>query len=141
MGNLITGFCNNTQIVRYENHGHLIFADQAADDLQHLCLNGHVKSRGGLVRDQDLRIAEQSHGDDGALLHTTGELVWVVVNAVSCHADSLQHFSCHFHSRFLAQLLVLDHDLRQLLTDGHDWVQRSHGILGKIIEMPLPRIS
>ena len=128
-GNLITGFRNNAQIVRYEDHGHLIFADQAADDLQHLCLNGHVKSRGGLVRDQDLGVAEQGHRDDGALLHAAGELVRVVVDAVSCHADSLQHLSCHFHGRLLAQLLVLDHDLRQLLADGHDGVQRSHGIL------------
>ena len=67
---LVTGFRHNTQVVGYQKHGHLIFADQLSDDLQYLGLDGHIQRSGRLVRNQHFGITEQRHCDNRALLHS-----------------------------------------------------------------------
>ena len=37
-----------------------------------LCLNGHIKCRGRLVCDQNIRFTDQCHGNHHTLAHTTG---------------------------------------------------------------------
>ena len=53
---------------------------QLIDEIEDLHLRRHVQSRRGLVRDQDARLAHESHGDHDALTHTARELVRVVVD-------------------------------------------------------------
>ena len=49
------------------------------DELENLGLDGDVQCRGGLVADQNLRLAGQSDGDDDALAHTAGVLEGIVI--------------------------------------------------------------
>ena len=48
---------------------------------EHLCLDHHVERRGGLVRDQDARVARERKRDQDTLALAAGELVRVVVDA------------------------------------------------------------
>ena len=61
---------DDAQIVGNEHDAHMDLILQLLKQLQNLGLNGHVQSRGGLVRDQQLGIAGQCHGDHHTLAHT-----------------------------------------------------------------------
>ena len=50
-------------------HSHASVVAQAAQQVKDLRLDGHVQGRGGLVGDQQLRVAGQRHGDHDALAH------------------------------------------------------------------------
>ena len=47
--------------------------------LEDLGLDGHVQGRGGLVADQDLRIAGHGDGDDHPLAHAAGKLMGILL--------------------------------------------------------------
>ena len=47
---------------------------QVFDKLQNLGLDGHVQRGGGLIADQDFRLAGQGNGDNNTLAHTAGIL-------------------------------------------------------------------
>ena len=53
----------------------------------------------------------------------------IVVETVAGHPHLFQHLGGYFQRFLFAQFLVLDHHFRQLLADGHDRVQRRHGVL------------
>ena len=54
---------------------------QVLEQVEDLRLDGHVQGGGRLVGDQQVGVADQRHGDHGALAHAAGELVRVVVHA------------------------------------------------------------
>ena len=51
------------------------------DELQDLGLDGHVERRRGLVRDEQLGLAGEGHGDHHALAHAARQLVRVLLDA------------------------------------------------------------
>ncbi|MGX1154842.1 hypothetical protein RKD39_002420 [Streptomyces albogriseolus] len=53
---------------------------EVLEQVEDLRLDRHVQGRGRLVGDQQVGVADQRHGDHGALAHTAGELVRVVVH-------------------------------------------------------------
>lgn len=58
--NAVGNICNNTEVMRDENDRVIEFFLQIFDELENLCLNGNVKRSGGLVADEDLRLAESA---------------------------------------------------------------------------------
>jgi hypothetical protein len=83
--------------VRDEQERHVEVPLQRREQLEDLCLNGHVQGRGRLVRDEEGRFARHSHRDHRPLLHASGEFVRVgPAGALRIgHADALQQ-SEHF---------------------------------------------
>jgi len=49
------------------------------EQVENLRLNGHVQGRGRLVRNDQLRVAGQGHGNHHALTHAAGELMRIIV--------------------------------------------------------------
>ncbi len=58
------------QIVGDENNGHILFLLHLLNQPQNLRLNGNVQGGGGLVSDEQIRAAGQSHGNHDPLAHT-----------------------------------------------------------------------
>ena len=67
------------QIVGDEQNRGAEFLGQTVEVVEDLTLHRDVERRGRLVRDQELRTAGQSDGDERALAHTAGELVRVLL--------------------------------------------------------------
>ena len=72
----VRNVCNNAKVVRYVYYGHAQILLQLAYQVQYLCLNGNVKRGGGLVADEDLRLAGKRNCDNNTLTHTAGVLGW-----------------------------------------------------------------
>ena len=66
-------------VVGDEQHRHAVLALEPVDQGQDLGLNRHVERRGGLVGDEQARLAGHRHGDDHALAHAAGQLVRILV--------------------------------------------------------------
>jgi hypothetical protein len=79
----VRGLGDDAEIVRDQQHGHAGLLLQSLQQPQHLGLDGHVERRGRLVRDQQLRVTGQGHGDHDPLLHAAGELVRIFRHAPS----------------------------------------------------------
>ena len=101
------------------------------ETLQNLCLDGHVQCGGGLIADQDLRVAGHRNGDDDALAHTAGELVRVLAEADLRvgDADIPQVFQRLLFGGLAAQALMQLHGFHDLVADGLQRVQAGHGVL------------
>ena len=55
-----------------EQAGHVSLAAQPCDKVDDLRLDGHIEGGGGLVGNEDVRLAGQSHGDHDTLAHAAG---------------------------------------------------------------------
>jgi hypothetical protein len=66
------------QIMGYEKHGELIFSDQELKQAQDLGLNGHVKRRSWLIRDDEGGIACDGNRNQHPLSLPAGELVRIL---------------------------------------------------------------
>ena len=51
-------------------------------------LDGDIESGGGFIGDEKFGLAGEGHGDHGALLHSAGKLVGIVVRAEFGIADA-----------------------------------------------------
>jgi hypothetical protein len=104
---------------------------QAVQQVENLSLNRHVQRGRGLVRDQQLRVAGQRHGDDNALAQAARELVRVVVDPLRGprHPDQAKHLERARPRLRGRRLAVQPHRFADLLADGHRRVQRGHRIL------------
>jgi hypothetical protein len=104
---------------------------QIADQVEDLRLDGHVERGGRLVGDQQLRVADQRHGDHGALPHPAGELVRVVVDpALGLRdADPAQHVDRPLAGHLLRDVVVHPVRLDDLGADGEVRVHRGQRVL------------
>ncbi len=104
---------------------------QAHQQLENLRLNGHVESRGGLVGDEQLRVAGERHGDHHPLLHAAGELVRERAQTTRGIRDA--HLVEQFHSAFAAAVpaaaLVHLQGFHDLKTDCEAGVETRHRLL------------
>ena len=60
---------HNSQIMRDPDHGRVVFCDQLLNLEQNLRLNSDIKSRRGLVRNDQVRLVQQRNCDGNALAH------------------------------------------------------------------------
>lgn len=101
---------------------------QQRDDLR---LDGHVERGGGLVRDEQLRLAGQRHRDHGPLPHPARELVRVVLDAAARvrDPDEIEHLGGPGERGAPRAALVPPVHLGDLVADGERRVQARHRLL------------
>ena len=99
--------------------------------VQHLSLNGHIQRSSGFVCDDQLRIAGKCHGDQNTLPQTAAELMreGVVSSGRFRNAHQLQSFNGAGLCLFFGNVLLGEEHFLDLPANGHDRVQRTHGIL------------
>src|SRR5579863_3372660 len=71
----IAQFCDDAEIVRDNNHGHLTVAMQSAESFKNLELYRRVEGGSRLVCEQQRRLARKRHRDHNALPHAPRKLV------------------------------------------------------------------
>ena len=115
-----------------DQHDGLAFLHlQILEQFHDLCLDGNVQRGGGLVADDQLRVADHGDGNHHALFHAAGELMGVVVDALLGIRDAqLAEHLQNLHTGFLLlHAGVLDQALSHLVTHLVNRVQAGHGVL------------
>ena len=128
---LVAHVGDDAQVVRNHDDGHAQLLLQVLHQFQNLRLNGHVQSRGGLVGNQDIRLARQSHGDHHALAHASGQLVRILLEALLrlVHAHELEHLHGAGVGLLMVAVGVQQNGLAQLVADGVGGVEGGHRVL------------
>ncbi len=122
---------NHAEVVRDEQHARAVALLQLEHELENLRLRRHVECGGGLVGDQQHRVEHQRHRDHDALALAAGELMWITRHHAfgfgqQHFADDAQHLGAPFGGR---ELRVFAQHFVDLVTTGHDRVQRRHRLL------------
>jgi len=76
----VAGAAHDAEVVGDQEDRRPRLVAEGGDEVEHLGLHRRVEARGGLVEDQELRVAGQRHRDHGALLHAAGELVGIALH-------------------------------------------------------------
>ncbi len=129
--NAVGDLGDDAHVVSDEDHCHVHFVLQEADERQDLRLHRHIERRRRLIGNQQVGAARQCHRDHHALPHSTGELVRVAREHLSRlrDADELEHPQ-RFRNRCRAILALMQPDrLADLVADGEDRVERGHRLL------------
>src|SRR2546430_11426819 len=92
---------------------------QPVEQLQDLRLDRHVERSSRLVSDEELRVADERHGDHHALAHASAHLVRVVVHPLARigDADEPQHLDRPRPCRLAPQALMDDGRFGDLVPD------------------------
>ena len=114
-----------------KNHRAVEPALQIGQQLQDLCLDGHVERRGRLIRDQDVGLAGNRRGNQGTLTHAARKLVRIIVATRFRvrDADQLEQLDRARPRCRAVEALVRAQTLGDLLPDGEDGVERGHRVL------------
>ena len=130
-GDAVGDVRHHAQVVGHEDYRRTRLVAQLADALQDLRLDRHVERRGGLVGDQDRRVARQRKGDHHALAHAARELVRVGVEPVAgaWDPDLVEQLDGTLARLLVGQRLVLLDLLGDLRPDLENRVQRGHRVL------------
>ena len=122
---------NDAHVVGDEQDGHVEALAQLVDQVEDLGLDGHVQGCGGLVRDQQLRLAGQGHRNHYPLAQATGQLVRVLFEPLlgPGHAHEAEHFDGPVERLALGRAFVDAHGLGNLAANGPRGVQRCHRVL------------
>ena len=122
---------HDAHVVGDEQDRHAQPSLQAHQQLQQLRLDGHVQGGGGLVRDEQIRLVGQGHGDHHPLPLSAGQLVRVGAEPPLgiLDADEPQQFHRARGGRRPVEALVQLQGLADLALDGVERVQRRHGLL------------
>ena len=130
--NLVRNLGDHPQIMGDEEDRHAVLGLQPRQQLQNLGLHGHVQCGGGLVRDQQQRIAGKRQGNHGALAHAARHLMRVGIRdrGGPCDSHLLQqgHGSLPgFGPAYLGQMK--EYCLLDLVADGMHRTKRCHRLL------------
>ncbi len=125
------GFRNDAEVVRHQDYRHTELRLQGADLLQNLGLGRDIECRGGLVGNQELRIARQGHRDHHPLAHAARQLVRVIVQAAyrSRNVHLGQQFCGHATRLATGQVAVAAQYVHHLVADREDRIQGRHRLL------------
>ena len=110
--------------------------------LQHMGLRSDIESCRRFVRDQELGLCDDAHGDHDTLPHTARELMGIHTHGLcrirkTCHGQCLQ---CPLFDLRMGMLSVKQQDFPDLGTDSVERVEAGHGFLkdhGHIISVDL----
>ncbi len=129
---------HQVQVVADEDQPHAAVADQPVHDVQHLGPDRHVQRAGRFVRDQDLRVGGQHHGDHDALTHAARHLVGIAVHDAFGVADlhGLKHLQGLGAGGGAGRAGVQAIGLDDLLAHGHHRVQAELGVLHDHADAP-----
>ena len=122
---------HDAEVVGDDEHRDAELAGQVLQQLQDLGLDGHVERRGGLVGEDERRVAGQRHGDHDPLAHAAAELVRVLAKPPLRVRDPHQREDLRRPGPGLGgcHLEVDLQGLGDLPADGQHRVQRGHGLL------------
>ncbi len=122
---------DHAEVVRDQQHRHSQLALETVEQLENLRLDRHVERGRRLVRNQHLGVTDERHRDHDALAHAAGELMRIVIDALSGvrEADQLQHLDGSRAGGAPRQVLMDDGGFGDLIPDGEDGVQRRHRLL------------
>ena len=125
------GLGNNAEVVGNQYHGGAEFPLKISDQVEDLRLDRHVQGGGGFVRDQHLGLAGQRHGDHRPLAHAAGHLMRILFSAPLRFGNThvVQHLHRSGAGSGLRQAIVQHDHFRNLLANGHQWVERGHRFL------------
>ena len=122
---------HHAKIMGDENHRHAALAPQVFYQLEDLRLGGHIKRRGRLIRDEDVRLERQGHRDHDPLSLPPRQLERIGPDrrlGVG-DADLLQQFQRpRAPFRAVERAMRLEH-LSDLRADAHQRVQRAERFL------------
>src|SRR5258708_6342399 len=127
----LRGLGDDAHVVRDQHDGHAELGLELVQQLEDLRLDGHVEGGGGLVGDQEVRVARQRHGDHDALAHAAGELVRILLHAPLGVRDvhELEHLDRLVHRVAPPEALMQADGLRDLLAHREHGIQRGHRLL------------
>jgi hypothetical protein len=114
-----------------QKDGHAEFAAQAVQQIKDLRLHGHIESGRRLVRNEDIRLKGNGHGDEDPLAHAPGELVRVVIDPPlrsrdpHCAEQLDRTPSCCLGIK----LTVHAKEFADLISDRQHWIQGRECIL------------
>ena len=130
-GDVVAELGVDTQVVGDEQDRRPHVALEVLHQAHDLRLDGDVEGGRGLVGDEDLRVADQRHGDDHALAHAAAELERVLVYALlrTGNADLAQHLYGPLSGLFFGDVLVQPDRFADLAADGVDRAKGSHRFL------------
>ena len=128
---IVRHLCHDAEVMGDVDDRNAALLLYAADELEDLCLNGHIQCGGGLIADEQVRVAGQRDGDDHALTHTAGQLVRVALHPLFGVRDTdfFQQLEGLLICLSLGHLEVPEHPFHDLLADGHGGVKAGHGVL------------
>src|SRR2546423_1648258 len=128
---VVGDLAHQCQIVRDEEHRHLVALLQAGDEVHDLALHSDVEGGGRLIGDQQLRLAGDRRGDHHTLLLAAGELEWVDLEAPLglADADLAQELDDAAADRPAGEPEVPAQHLADLEADGEHWIERAHRLL------------
>ncbi|QNQ99423.1 hypothetical protein BGI51_18175 [Pseudomonas oryzihabitans] len=114
-----------------EHDGRAEFPLQIAQQVQDLRLDGDVQRRGGFVGDDEVRFAEQRHGDHHPLAQSATELVRILAQALAgvADADLFQHGLRACPGGLAIQPAVAPQHLGELVADAVGRIEGGHGFL------------
>ena len=104
---------------------------EVRDEVQDVRLGGHVEPGGGLVHDEQLRVAREGHGDQHPLLLAARELVRIAQRHPRRvgQVDAGQELAHPFLGALAPKLGVLAHHLADLVADPERRVERGLRVL------------
>ncbi|MCY1295760.1 hypothetical protein D9M70_451170 [compost metagenome] len=122
---------HHAEVMGHEHHAHALLGLDAADQVQDLCLRGHVERGGRLVGDQQRRFERERHGDHHALALAArqAERIGMHQRGRIGQADELQQLEHAARTRLARIGVVHAHDLGDLVAHGHHRVQRGQRLL------------
>ena len=89
-GNAVREVTNDSKVVRDEQNGQIEPVTQIGENVDHLCLDRHVKGRDRLVADQNPRFDGQGAGNTDALTLATRKGLRVTVEIGRIEPDKIQ---------------------------------------------------
>ena len=122
---------NHRQVVADENQPHATLAHQIVEDAEDFVLHRHIEGGGRLIRDEEIGLGHQHHGDHDALTHAAGELMRIEMVDEFGIADlhGLKHCQGALAGFVAADAQMQKAGLADLLADGFDRIERIFRVL------------
>jgi hypothetical protein len=128
---------DHAEVMRYQQKAHGSLGLQVLQQSQDLRLNGDVQRGGRLVRDQQIRLQRNGHGDHDALALPARKLVWVVVHPARRLRDADPLQQADGFCPCVLRLSSMDaKGFANLPASGVDRVERRKGVLENHGDVP-----
>ena len=115
----------NSDIAGDEQHRSIVRADQSAQQVQHLRLNGNIKPAGGIIRDHELGRTHERDRHHNTLRHAARKLMGIRLEATGRvrYLHRVQHVHRHLVSFIPLNAEMSARDVRNLSTDRYQRIK------------------
>src|SRR5450759_278084 len=128
-GDGLCHFGDDGKVVGNDENGHPQLLLKSAHQVKNLRLDGNIKRRRGFVRDQEVRVRRQCHGDHDPLTHAAAHLMRVLAEAPFGlgDADQVKHLDGTLLRLGVIDLLMQGNSFTDLIANRVDRIERCHG--------------